>query len=65
VLGNEIAEKQKLAEVTEKQIDEARSHYKPCGEYTAVLFFCIKDLANIDPMYQVHPSSPLQSTPLL
>lgn len=33
-------------------IDEARQGYTPSGAYTAVLFFCISDLANIDPMYQ-------------
>lgn len=53
VLGNEIAEKQKIAEVTEGEIERARVAYKPCGDYTAILFFCISDLANIDPMYQV------------
>lgn len=63
VLGNDIAEKQKLAEVTERNIDEARSFYKPCGEYTAVLFFCIKDLANIDPMYQVCLHGPRALSP--
>lgn len=33
-------------------IDEARLGYQSSGAYTAVLFFCISDLANIDPMYQ-------------
>eukprot|EP00798_Chlamydomonas_sp_ICE-L_P012762 gene12762-16013_t len=52
ILGNDIAEKQKAAEVTELEIDNARVGYKPCGDYTSILFFCISDLANIDPMYQ-------------
>lgn len=51
-LGNDIAEKQKLAEITEKEIEKARVGYEPCGAYIAILFFCISDLANIDPMYQ-------------
>ena len=51
-LGNEIAEKQVQAEITEKEIDAARENYAPCGKYTAVLFFAIGDLANIEPMYQ-------------
>lgn len=51
-LGTDIAEKQKLADITQKEIDAARANYKPCGEATAVLFFCIADLCNIDPMYQ-------------
>ena len=29
-----------------------REGYKPCGAYNSVLFFCIRDMANIDPMYQ-------------
>ncbi|GIL57585.1 hypothetical protein Vafri_12790 [Volvox africanus] len=51
-LGNEIQEKQRAAEVTEREIDTARTGYKPCGDYTSILFFCISDLAAIDPMYQ-------------
>ncbi|KXZ55711.1 DHC8 protein [Gonium pectorale] len=51
-LGNEIQDKQRAAEVTERAIDVARTGYKPCGEYTSILFFCISDLAAIDPMYQ-------------
>jgi len=51
-LSNEIAEKQKVAEETERQIDEARLQYVPVASNTAILFFCIADLANIDPMYQ-------------
>merc|ERR1719487_589790 len=51
-LSNEIAEKQKIAEQTEQQIDEARLQYVPVAFKTAILFFCIADLANIDPMYQ-------------
>eukprot|EP00931_Biecheleriopsis_adriatica_P059470 TRINITY_DN3558_c0_g1_i1.p1 TRINITY_DN3558_c0_g1~~TRINITY_DN3558_c0_g1_i1.p1 ORF type:complete len:4293 (+),score=1112.20 TRINITY_DN3558_c0_g1_i1:173-13051(+) len=51
-LSNEIAEKQKVAETTEQQIDEARLQYVPVAFRTAILFFCIADLANIDPMYQ-------------
>ena len=48
----EISEKQKVADATQIEIDEAREGYKPCGAYNSVLFFCIRDLANIDPMYQ-------------
>lgn len=51
-LGNEITQKQEQAERTEREIDDARRQYAPCGSYTAVIFFCISDLANVDPMYQ-------------
>ncbi|GMH46049.1 hypothetical protein BSKO_14013 [Bryopsis sp. KO-2023] len=45
ILGDEIAEKQKLLEEMEKAIEKARVGYKAdCGDYTAILFFCISDL---------------------
>ena len=52
VVSNEIEEKQKVAEVTQREIEAARAQYVTCGQYNAKLFFCIADLANIDPMYQ-------------
>ena len=51
-LSNKIAAKQEIAEETEKQIDEARLGYVPVAFKTAILLFCISDLANIGPMYQ-------------
>eukprot|EP00929_Paragymnodinium_shiwhaense_P087548 TRINITY_DN476_c0_g5_i1.p1 TRINITY_DN476_c0_g5~~TRINITY_DN476_c0_g5_i1.p1 ORF type:complete len:2570 (-),score=757.67 TRINITY_DN476_c0_g5_i1:167-7876(-) len=48
----EISEKKAVAAVTEKEIDEARESYRPVAYRTAVLFFCIVELTNIDPMYQ-------------
>ncbi|CAH0564658.1 unnamed protein product [Brassicogethes aeneus] len=52
VLSADIEEKQKIAAVTEKEIDFARNQYVPVSKHSAVLFFCLSDLANIDPMYQ-------------
>ena len=52
IVSDEISEKQKVADETQIEIDAAREGYKPCGAYNAVLFFTIRDLANIDPMYQ-------------
>ncbi|CAB0001089.1 unnamed protein product [Nesidiocoris tenuis] len=52
VLSNEIQEKQASAEVTERAIDAARLEYVPIAVHSAVLFFSISNLANIDPMYQ-------------
>lgn len=52
VVSNEIQEKEVVAEKTQQEIDEARVGYKPCGAYNAILFFCIRDMAGIDPMYQ-------------
>jgi len=41
-----------VAEQTEKDIDVTRSQYIPVAVRTQILFFCVSDLANIDPMYQ-------------
>ncbi|KAJ2945851.1 hypothetical protein O0L34_g4757 [Tuta absoluta] len=35
-----------------KEIDDAGLLYVPVAEHGSVLFFCISDLSNIDPMYQ-------------
>ena len=52
VLSEEISEKQELASATEKEIDDTRNGYQPVATHSSVLFFCISDLANIEPMYQ-------------
>ena len=52
VLSEEIQEKQAVAAVTEREIDEARNSYIPVSKHSSVLFFCISELGNIDPMYQ-------------
>ena len=36
----------------EKEIDATRELYRPVAIRTSLLFFCISDLALIDPMYQ-------------
>ncbi len=51
-LSEEISAKQEIAEVTQKEIQVTRLGYLPVAEYSSILFFCISDLANIDPMYQ-------------
>lgn len=52
LLSEEISEKQEIASVTETQIDETRMGYRPVAVHSAAIFFCISDLANIEPMYQ-------------
>ncbi|KAI8903374.1 dynein heavy chain, N-terminal region 2-domain-containing protein [Gorgonomyces haynaldii] len=52
VLAKTIAEKQAVAEKTEQKIDETRVGYIPIAFHCSVLFFCIAELANIEPMYQ-------------
>ena len=51
-LSREIEEKQRIAEVTEKKIEETRASYKPVADEASVLFFCTADMGSIDPMYQ-------------
>uniref|UniRef100_A0A803TCL5 Dynein axonemal heavy chain 3 n=1 Tax=Anolis carolinensis TaxID=28377 RepID=A0A803TCL5_ANOCA len=52
VLSEEISEKQEIATATEIEIDATRMGYKPVAVHSATVFFCISDLANIEPMYQ-------------
>lgn len=51
-LSEDILEKQEIASVTEMQIDATRLGYKPVAVHSATVFFCISDLAHIEPMYQ-------------
>ena len=50
--SNEIAFKVAEAEKTEREIDETRNLYRPVSVRASLLFFCIADLALVDPMYQ-------------
>lgn len=52
VTSNEIAAKVAEAERTELTIDETRERYRPVAARASLLFFCISDLAAVDPMYQ-------------
>ena len=47
----EINQRVKDSKVTEAQIDEVRESYRPVAFRASLLFFCINDLATIDPMY--------------
>nr|XP_014349786.1 PREDICTED: dynein heavy chain 3, axonemal [Latimeria chalumnae] len=51
-LSEEISEKQQIASTTEKEIDDTRMGYRPVAVHSSVIFFCISDLAYIEPMYQ-------------
>jgi dynein heavy chain len=52
LLADSVAEKQRVAAVTEKSIDEARSHYQPLASHAARLYFTVASLGAVDPMYQ-------------
>ncbi|XP_017759468.1 PREDICTED: dynein heavy chain 3, axonemal [Eufriesea mexicana] len=51
-LAEDIEAKQEVAAKTAIEIDNARNEYKPVSGHGSVLFFCISELGNIDPMYQ-------------
>eukprot|EP00930_Biecheleria_cincta_P014239 TRINITY_DN1233_c0_g1_i1.p1 TRINITY_DN1233_c0_g1~~TRINITY_DN1233_c0_g1_i1.p1 ORF type:complete len:4262 (-),score=887.85 TRINITY_DN1233_c0_g1_i1:333-13118(-) len=51
-VSDDIASKREVAVVTEAKIDAARESYRPVAYRASVLFFCIVELTNIDPMYQ-------------
>jgi dynein heavy chain len=51
-VSDDIKEKQQVAEATEREIDEVRAGYTPVAFRTQLMFFCIGDLANIEPVYQ-------------
>ncbi|DBA04478.1 TPA: LOW QUALITY PROTEIN: hypothetical protein N0F65_010074 [Lagenidium giganteum] len=51
-VADEIKKEQKVAEKTELEIDLVREGYQPVAYSSQVLFFCIDQLANIEPVYQ-------------
>ena len=52
MLSEEISAKERIVEETELEIDAARGAYQPVAIHASVLFFCVSDLAAIEPMYQ-------------
>jgi dynein heavy chain len=52
VLSDEIAQKQVVAEATAVRLDATREGYTPTALRASILFFCIADIGNVDPMYQ-------------
>eukprot|EP00002_Diphylleia_rotans_P013196 TRINITY_DN2570_c0_g1_i1.p1 TRINITY_DN2570_c0_g1~~TRINITY_DN2570_c0_g1_i1.p1 ORF type:complete len:3210 (-),score=627.88 TRINITY_DN2570_c0_g1_i1:227-9145(-) len=50
--SQEIAEKMELAAETEQKIDMARADYKPVAALASLLYFCVTDMSNLEPMYQ-------------
>ncbi|TMS18883.1 Dynein heavy chain 1, axonemal [Larimichthys crocea] len=52
IKAGEIKAKVAVAEKTEQDIDTTRLEYVPVAVRTQILFFCVSDLSNVDPMYQ-------------
>ncbi len=51
-MSTQIKEKQEKAVTTEIEIEEARKLYVPIGDHSALLFFIVSSMSNIDVMYQ-------------
>ncbi|GLV39946.1 Dynein heavy chain at 36C [Carabus blaptoides fortunei] len=52
IKSQEIKAKVESAEITQQDIDMTRAQYIPVANRGQILFFCLADLPNIDPMYQ-------------
>lgn len=50
--SDRIAKRQEEIEAMERISDRTRSFFIPVAHLGAILFFCVTELANIDPMYQ-------------
>ena len=50
--SNEIEKSKVAARATEEKIDASRAGYQPVAKHAAALFFCVSDMAFIEPMYQ-------------
>eukprot|EP01022_Parablepharisma_sp_SALTPOND_P028499 TRINITY_DN71064_c2_g1_i1.p1 TRINITY_DN71064_c2_g1~~TRINITY_DN71064_c2_g1_i1.p1 ORF type:complete len:4083 (+),score=665.19 TRINITY_DN71064_c2_g1_i1:2435-14683(+) len=48
----EIKQRLKESEITEKEIDSKRENYRAIAKRASLLFFCVMDVSQIDPMYQ-------------
>lgn len=52
VLAQDITRKESSAKETAVKIEAFRQSYRPIAHHSSVLYYCITDLQNVDPMYQ-------------
>lgn len=52
VKSDDIKQKVQASEMTQQDIDNTRALFVPVANRGQILFFCLSDLSNIDPMYQ-------------
>eukprot|EP00163_Fabomonas_tropica_P006841 TRINITY_DN1642_c0_g2_i1.p1 TRINITY_DN1642_c0_g2~~TRINITY_DN1642_c0_g2_i1.p1 ORF type:complete len:1585 (+),score=560.99 TRINITY_DN1642_c0_g2_i1:482-4756(+) len=50
--SQEIAERVDAAKITETKLVQTRNMYTPVALRSSILYFCVADLAGVDPMYQ-------------
>lgn len=53
VKSEEIKAKMAEAVATEAEISQRSEDYRPVAKRASLLYFCLADLAVVDPMYQV------------
>lgn len=51
-MSEEVERKLLTAKQTEHKIQQFQANYSPASSLSAVLYFCVADMANLDPMYQ-------------
>lgn len=51
-LSVDIQQKEVATKETAVVIETFRLGYKPIAQHSAILYYCISDLPNVDPMYQ-------------
>ncbi|PNF19938.1 hypothetical protein B7P43_G11467 [Cryptotermes secundus] len=52
ILAQDITRKESSAKETAVKIEAFRHSYRPIAHHSSVLYYCITDLPNVDPMYQ-------------
>lgn len=52
ILSVRLKAKQIASKKTEKEIEDFRFNYRAVASHSSILYYCITDLPNIDPMYQ-------------
>ncbi|XP_049877168.1 dynein axonemal heavy chain 12 [Pectinophora gossypiella] len=52
ILAIDIMKKQEASVETEEIIEKFRLGYRPIASHSAILYYCVTELPNVDPMYQ-------------
>jgi len=52
ILAQDIKRKESSARETALKIETFQRSYRPIARHSSVLYYCLTDLPNIDPMYQ-------------
>jgi hypothetical protein len=50
--SNEVNIRMQEAEITSIEVNKTSEEYRPVAKRASLLYFCLADMANVDPMYQ-------------